>query len=257
MARSSFACAESERSETSSRNSVPPSACSNLPRRPRTPVAVRSSMPKSSASSSVSTSAAQLMATKGPPRRRLRSWICRATSSLPTPLSPSIRMVKSVPATRSIVARSRSIAGRGSDERRGAVAPRPRRRAEARLRQLLTAAFDLEDERGDVRGEAEHLKIPFAERGARVEGRFEHARRRAVDTRHFEARSTRRPPTCPRRSAIVQRPRAAGSSGPESSGAASFRTRLASARRRRDDRGAASARSAARRMPAGARAAAL
>ena len=43
------------------------------PERPRTPVAVRSSMPKSSASSSVSTSAAQLMATNGPFRRGLRS----------------------------------------------------------------------------------------------------------------------------------------------------------------------------------------
>ena len=72
MARSSFACADSDRSDTSSRNSVPPSACSNLPRRPRTPVAVRSSMPNSSASISVSTSAAQLMATNGPCRRRLQ-----------------------------------------------------------------------------------------------------------------------------------------------------------------------------------------
>ena len=66
MARSSFAWADAERSATSSRKSVPPSACSNFPRRPRTPVAVRSSMPNSSASSSVSTSAAQLMATNGP-----------------------------------------------------------------------------------------------------------------------------------------------------------------------------------------------
>ena len=37
-----------------------------LPRLPRTPVAVRSSIPNSSASSSVSTSAAQLMAMNGP-----------------------------------------------------------------------------------------------------------------------------------------------------------------------------------------------
>ena len=52
MARNSFACAAGERSDTSSRNNVPSCACSNLPRRPRTPVAVRSSMPNSSASSS-------------------------------------------------------------------------------------------------------------------------------------------------------------------------------------------------------------
>ena len=34
MTRSSFACADSDRSETSSRNSVPPSACSNFPAPP-------------------------------------------------------------------------------------------------------------------------------------------------------------------------------------------------------------------------------
>jgi len=31
MTRSSLACADSDRSDTSSRNNVPPSACSNLP----------------------------------------------------------------------------------------------------------------------------------------------------------------------------------------------------------------------------------
>ena len=51
IARRSFAWADSDRSETSSRKSVPPSAASNYLRRPRTPVAVRSSMPNSSASS--------------------------------------------------------------------------------------------------------------------------------------------------------------------------------------------------------------
>jgi hypothetical protein len=42
---------------------------------PRATVAVRSSMPNSSASSRVSTKAAQLTATNGPCRRRLSSWI--------------------------------------------------------------------------------------------------------------------------------------------------------------------------------------
>ena len=110
-ALSSLACADGDRSETSSRNKVPPSACSNLPRRPRTPVAIRSSMPKSSASRSVSTSAAQLTATNGPWRRRLDSWICRATSSLPTPLSPSRSTVKSVAAIRSMLARRACMGG--------------------------------------------------------------------------------------------------------------------------------------------------
>ena len=66
-----------------------PSACSDLPRRPRTPVAVRSSIPNNSASRSVSTTAAQFTATNGPFRRRPISWIWRATSSLPVPLSPA------------------------------------------------------------------------------------------------------------------------------------------------------------------------
>ena len=110
MTRSNFAWAAADRSEISSRNKVPPSACSNLPRRPRTPVAVRSSMPNNSASMSVSTSAAQLIATNGPCRRGPSSWIWRATSSLPTPLSPSMSTVKFVFATRSTRSRSSRIA---------------------------------------------------------------------------------------------------------------------------------------------------
>ena len=70
MARRSLARAAGDRSDTSSRKSVPSWACSNFPRRLRTPVAVRSSIPKSSASSRVSTIAAQLTATKWPLRRR-------------------------------------------------------------------------------------------------------------------------------------------------------------------------------------------
>ena len=101
-ALSNLACADGDRSATSSRNSVPRSAASNLPRRARTPVATRSSMPNSSASTNVSTSAAQLTATNGPRRRPLRSCTCRATSSLPDPVSPWINTVKSVAATRSI-----------------------------------------------------------------------------------------------------------------------------------------------------------
>ena len=70
--RRSLACAAGDRSDTSSRRASP-RGCANSPRRPRTPVAVRSSIPKSSASSRVSTIAAQLTATKGPLRRRLSS----------------------------------------------------------------------------------------------------------------------------------------------------------------------------------------
>jgi hypothetical protein len=67
-------------------------------------------MPKSSASSSVSTTAAQFTATNGPFRRRLNSCSWRATSSFPVPLSPSTRIVKSVTATRSTRSRSPCIA---------------------------------------------------------------------------------------------------------------------------------------------------
>ncbi len=54
----------------------------------RAPVKAPFSWPKSSASSSVSGSAAQFTATNGPWRRALRSWTQRATSSLPVPLCP-------------------------------------------------------------------------------------------------------------------------------------------------------------------------
>jgi hypothetical protein len=51
------------------------------------------------------------MATKGPLRRRLNSWIWRATSSFPTPLSPSSNTAKSVIDTRSIDPRSAAMIG--------------------------------------------------------------------------------------------------------------------------------------------------
>ena len=51
------------------------------------------SCPKSSLSSRVSVTAAQLMATKGREARGLLSWIARAANSLPVPLSPWKRTV--------------------------------------------------------------------------------------------------------------------------------------------------------------------
>ena len=47
--------------------------------------------------------APQLIATKGRRARGLRSWIVRATSSLPQPDSPVMKTVASVGATRSII----------------------------------------------------------------------------------------------------------------------------------------------------------
>ena len=46
--------------------------------------------------------APQLTARNGRVRRRLRSWMVRATSSLPVPLSPVMNTVTAVPATRAI-----------------------------------------------------------------------------------------------------------------------------------------------------------
>src|SRR5205814_1203836 len=55
--------------------------------------------PKSWLSSSVSESPAQLMATKGWAASAPRSWMVRATSSFPVPLSPLTRTVLLFPAT--------------------------------------------------------------------------------------------------------------------------------------------------------------
>ena len=68
---------------------MPPSVSSKQPsRRSVAPVKAPRSWPNSSLSISVSGMAAQLMATNGLVRRFYSSWIVRATSSLPVPLSP-------------------------------------------------------------------------------------------------------------------------------------------------------------------------
>ena len=88
-------------SPISSRNSVPPEASSNLPARASwASVKAPFSWPNSSLSSNVSVRAAQLTAMNGSLRRRLPKWIARATTSLPVPFSPRIRMARSVSATR-------------------------------------------------------------------------------------------------------------------------------------------------------------
>jgi hypothetical protein len=66
--------------------------------------------PNSSASSRVSGSAPQSTITNGPWARGEASWIARATSSLPVPVSPWIRTVASLAATRASRANSSRIA---------------------------------------------------------------------------------------------------------------------------------------------------
>ena len=89
--RSSLDCSPSGISPISSRNSVPPSAASMRPVRPCTaPVNAPRVCPKSSASSSDSGMAAQLMATNGLRLRDDSRCSASATSSLPEPVGPSI-----------------------------------------------------------------------------------------------------------------------------------------------------------------------
>jgi len=81
-------------SPISSRNSVPPSACSKRPRRMVcAPVKAPRSWPNSSLSSRSLGMAAVLMATKGPPARGECLCSARATSSLPEPDSPVMSTV--------------------------------------------------------------------------------------------------------------------------------------------------------------------
>ena len=99
--RKSLACIAGGTSPTSSRNRVPPCAASNRPARSVVaPVNAPLACPNSSDSSSVSVTAAQLMATNGRVARDDSSWMKRATRSLPTPDSPVMSTVESTCATR-------------------------------------------------------------------------------------------------------------------------------------------------------------
>src|ERR1700741_2406214 len=110
--RRSLACMATGMSPISSRKSVPPSACSNLPTwRPAAPVKAPFSWPKSSDSISSAGTAAQLRVMKAFSRRGDFSWMARATSSLPVPVSPRIETRVSLAATFSICARSLVMAG--------------------------------------------------------------------------------------------------------------------------------------------------
>ena len=110
-ARSTLVCAARLISPISSRKSVPPSACSNLPARSLTaPVNEPFMCPKSSDSISSEGIAAQLTSTIGPFARAECSWIRCATTSLPVPLGPVMSTRASVGATLSIISRTRWIA---------------------------------------------------------------------------------------------------------------------------------------------------
>ena len=96
IVRRSLACMPAGISPISSRKTVPPVAASKSPRRSWfAPVNAPLQWPKSSLSSRASDSAAQFTARKGAAARRPESWMPRATSSFPVPVSPSIRMARS------------------------------------------------------------------------------------------------------------------------------------------------------------------
>ena len=110
-ARSTLACAARLRSPISSKNSVPPSACSNFPARSLTaPVNDPFMWPNSSDSISSDGMAAQFTSTIGPAARVDFSCIRRATTSLPVPFSPVMSTRASVGATFSMISLTCCIA---------------------------------------------------------------------------------------------------------------------------------------------------
>ena len=99
-------------SPISSRNSVPPSACSKRPMwRLLAPVNAPASCPKSSLSSSSDGIAAVLSATKGLRARGDSRCSARATSSLPVPVSPVTSTPSGACAKRPMARNSACIAG--------------------------------------------------------------------------------------------------------------------------------------------------
>ena len=98
------------------------------------PVNAPRSWPKSSLSSSDSESAAQLTETNGAPRAASSAWIARASTSLPTPVSPRMSTLMSPAggALREGVHAPHALLDAG--HRRGRVAPRRPRRARRHAR---------------------------------------------------------------------------------------------------------------------------
>ncbi len=75
---------------------------------------------------------------------------------------------------------------RGADERRGGVALGPIDTQQPGAGQLAPGSFDLEDEAGEMGGQAEQLKIPFADRRTRLERGLENAGAMRIRPRYFK-----------------------------------------------------------------------
>ena len=111
-----------------------------LDTRATAPVKAPRSCPNSSLSSSVSVIAAQLIATNGFDARALLSWMARATSSLPVPLSPVTSTVAAVGAHLAIAVKTRCIAGDSPTSPCGASGLRKTGAWAARLSRSLSRA---------------------------------------------------------------------------------------------------------------------
>ena len=111
-ALSSRSCAPIDKVPSSSRNSVPLSASSNLPARALVaPVKAPASWPNNSASIRVSGRAAQFMVTSGSSQRVERRWRRSAISSLPVPRSPMTSTGRLIGAARGALDRVEEGAG--------------------------------------------------------------------------------------------------------------------------------------------------
>ena len=137
--RSRLAWACLDRSPISSRKTVPPLASSRTPIRSRSaPVNAPRTCPNSSEPMSDSVTLAQSKVTNDSWARGLRAWIRLATSSLPVPVSPLIRMGMSAAARRS--SRSRACLSAGlSPTMPPITASAGRRRVPAGGRKLFAA----------------------------------------------------------------------------------------------------------------------
>jgi len=100
-------------------------------RRSIAPVNAPFSWPKISLSIKVSGMAAQLIGMKGLVRRGLRSWIVRATNSLPVPLAPVIKTEAVLGATCSIRRKMACICGEAPTNTPRAPLSRKRRRSDS------------------------------------------------------------------------------------------------------------------------------
>ena len=122
--RSSLFCWLSGTLAISSRNSVPPSAISKRPTRSAlASVKAPRTWPKSSLSKTPSETPPALTVTSGRAARGDTAWSACATSPLPVPFSPVIRMLASDGPTRAIICSTGCIAG-ASAMRCGCPSPR-------------------------------------------------------------------------------------------------------------------------------------